>query len=285
MKLSAHRAGLPGKVISFYIVPLDPAYPALAGRGTFRSQYPRFLQFERDLKMNPGPAQPIRIWIAEDEDELREILRDSLSGGNRTVRVFQNGREVLEALKKEGFDILLTDLIMPEVDGIELLNEVKSRYPDSIVIIMTGYASLDSAIQAIRGGAYDYIRKPFKLDELEILIQNGCEKISLIRENRDLLRMLKETKEELGRLKETWDEHLSHVLSICWMMFGEKKNPEMELILKQVSPLAPDFDLKKREAEEKALESLQRLADLKKERSITEQEFSTFKKILLKKLK
>ncbi|MDI6761898.1 MAG: response regulator [Thermodesulfobacteriota bacterium] len=234
--------------------------------------------------MNPGPAQPIRIWIAEDEDELREILRDSLSGGNRTVRLFQNGREVLEALKKEVFDILLTDLIMPEVDGIQLLNEVKSRHPDSIVIIMTGYASLDSAIQAIRGGAYDYIRKPFKLDELEILIQNGCEKISLVRENRDLLRMLKETKEELGRLKETWDEHLSHVLSICWMMFGEKKNPEMELILKQVSPLAPDFDLKKREAEEKALESLQRLADLKKERSITEEEFSTFKKILLKKL-
>lgn len=234
--------------------------------------------------MNLHSGQPIRIWIAEDEDELREILGDSLSGGNRTVRLFQNGREALEALKKEVFDILLTDLIMPEVDGIQLLKEVKSRHPDSIVIIMTGYASLDSAIQAIRGGAYDYIRKPFKLDELEILIQNGCEKISLIRENRDLLRMLKETKEELGRLKETWDEHLSHVLSICWMMFGEKKNPEMELILKQVSPLAPDSDLKKREAEEKALESLQRLADLKKERSITEEEFFTFKKILLKKL-
>jgi len=234
--------------------------------------------------LNLHSGQPIRIWIAEDEDELREILGDSLSGGNRTVRLFQNGREALEALKKEVFDILLTDLIMPEVDGIQLLKEVKSRHPDSIVIIMTGYASLDSAIQAIRGGAYDYIRKPFKLDELEILIQNGCEKISLIRENRDLLRMLKETKEELGRLKETWDEHLSHVLSICWMMFGEKKNPEMELILKQVSPLAPDSDLKKREAEEKALESLQRLADLKKERSITEEEFFTFKKILLKKL-
>jgi CheY-like chemotaxis protein len=234
--------------------------------------------------MTPGPAQQIRIWIAEDEDEFREILKGSLSGENRTVRLFQNGREVLEALKKEVFDILLTDLIMPEVDGIQLLNEVKRLHPDSIVIIMTGYASLDSAIQAIRGGAYDYIRKPFKLEELEILIQNACEKISLIRENRDLLRMLKETKEELGRLKETWDEHLNHVLSICWMMFGEKKNPEMELILKQVSPLAPDFDLKKREAEEKALESLQRLADLKKERSITEEEFSTFKKILLKKL-
>ncbi len=235
--------------------------------------------------MTSHSNQPIRIWIAEDEEELREILKDFLSGEDRVVRSFPNGRGVLEALKKESFDILLTDLMMPELDGIQLLHEVKGHLPDSIVIIMTGYASLDSAIQAIRGGAYDYIRKPFKLDELEILIQNGCEKIALIRENRDLLRMLKETKEELAQLKATWDEHLSQVLSICWMMFGEKGRPEIDLILKQVHPLAPDFDInKKREVEEKALETLQHLADLKKERSITEQEFSTFKKILLKKL-
>jgi FixJ family two-component response regulator len=234
--------------------------------------------------MNPVDNQPIRIWIAEDEDELREILRVSLSGENRIVRLFQNGKEVLTALKEEGFDILLTDLIMPEMGGIELLYEVRKLHPGSIVIIMTGYATLDSAIQAIRGGAYDYIRKPFKLDELEILIQNACEKITLMRENRDLLRMLKETKEELARLKETQDEHLSQLLSICWMMFGEKKNPEMELILKQVTPLNSNFDLRKRESEEKAIETLQQLADLKKNRSITEEEFSTFKRILLKKL-
>lgn len=234
--------------------------------------------------MNPADYQPIHIWIAEDEDELREILKDSLSRKNRTVQIFQNGSEVLDALKQGRVDILLTDLIMPDVDGIQLLHEVKKLHPDSIVIIMTGYASLDSAIQAIRGGAYDYIRKPFKLDDLEILIHNACDKITLVRENRDLLRMLKETKEELARLKETWDEHLSQVLNICWRMFEEKRNPEMELILKQVSPLAPDLDLKKKMAEEKALETLQHLANLKKERSITEEEFSTFKKILLKKL-
>ncbi len=234
--------------------------------------------------MNPADHRPIHIWIAEDDDEFREILRDALTRENRAIRVFQNGQEVLDALKKGVFDLLLTDLMMPEVDGIQLLHEVKSRHPDSIVVIMTGYASLDSAIHAIRGGAYDYIRKPFKLDELEVLIQNACEKITLIRENRDLLLMLKETKEELARLKETWDEHLNQVLSLCWMMFNEKRNPEIELILKQIAPFAPDVDLKKREAEDKALETLQHLADLKKEKSITEEEFSTFKKILLKKL-
>ncbi len=228
--------------------------------------------------------QPIRIWIAEDEEEFRDILKDFLTGERRVVQAFPDGRGVLKALERERFDILLTDLIMPDVDGIQLLHEVKSQHPDAIVIIMTGYASLDSALQAIRGGAYDYIRKPFKLDELAVDIQNASEKVWLTRENRGLLQMLKETKEELARLRETWDEHLNQVLNICWRMFNEKRNPEMELILKQVSTLGPDFNSVRRETEEKALETLQQLVHLKKERSITEEEFLTFKRILLKKL-
>lgn len=234
--------------------------------------------------MAPVPDQPICIWIAEDEDEFREILTSYLSRENREVQAFQNGRDVLKALERATFDVLLTDLMMPEMDGIQLLYHVKQRHPDSIVIIMTGYASLDSALQAIRGGAYDYIRKPFKLDELEILIQNACEKILLLRENKGLLRELKETKQELARLRATWDEHLNQIFNICWMILREKKNPEIELFLKHADVLGPDFDSKKREEEAKALETLQQLLDLKKERSITEEEFSTFKKILLKKL-
>ncbi|MBM4339200.1 MAG: response regulator [Deltaproteobacteria bacterium] len=234
--------------------------------------------------MGPTQGNHIKIWIAEDDDELRQLLGGSLAQEQREILLFENGRAVLEALERSSYDVLVTDLMMPGADGIQILNKAKRLHPDSIVIIMTGYASLDSAIQAIRGGAYDYIRKPFRLDELEIILKNACERISLLRENRDLLRMLRETKEELARLKGTWEEHLSQLLRICWIMFGEKGNPEMDLVLKQINPPAPDFNLKKREAEERALESLQRLADLKKERSITEEEFSTFKKILLKKL-
>lgn len=234
--------------------------------------------------MNQVDLQPIRIWIADDDDELRDILTDYLFRENREVQSFQNGREVLEGLERTTFDILITDLMMPEVDGIQLLHSVKDRHPDSIVIIMTGYASLDSALLAIRGGAYDYIRKPFKLDELEILIQNACEKVRLVRENRDLLRMLKETKEELARIRETWDKYLNQVIHICWMMFKEKKYPEIELFLKSVNPLDPGIELTKRREEDRVLDTLQQLANLKKERSITEEEFSTFKKRLLKKL-
>ncbi len=229
-------------------------------------------------------TRPIRIWIAEDEDELRELLQDALTDGSRRVRTFQNGREVVEALHQDRFDILVTDLIMPEMDGIAVLNEVRNFLPDCIVIIMTGYASLDTAIQAIRGGAYDYIRKPFKLNELEIVIQKACDRIVLLQENRDLFQELREAKEELRQLKETWDEHLNQVLSICWMIFGERKSPETDLILKQVNPLTPNLNHRKGEAEEKVFETLQRLTELKREKSITEQEFSTFKSLLLKRL-
>ncbi len=234
--------------------------------------------------MTSDPGQNIRIWIAEDEEEFREMLRSFLSRENRVVQSFQNGREVLEALTRDTFDLLLSDLVMPEVDGIQLLYEVKQHHPDGIVILMTGYASLDSALQAIRGGAYDYIRKPFKLDELEVLIQNACEKVLLVRENRDLLRMLKETKEELARLRETWDHYLNQVIHLCWMMFREKKSPEIDLFLQSVHPFDEGADLNRRREEEKVLETLQQLANLKRERSITEEEFSTFKNILLKKL-
>ncbi|MCX8117540.1 MAG: response regulator [Desulfobacterota bacterium] len=235
--------------------------------------------------MNPALPQPIRIWIAEDEDELRELLKDFLIQEGRVIRTFRNGAEVVTALDRDSLDLLLTDLVMPEVDGIELLHRVKRRHPDCVVILMTGYASLDSALQAIRGGAYDYIRKPFKLEELAILIENACEKIRLHRENRDLLRMLRETKEELERLKGVWEDHLDQVLRVCWLMFREKRPPEIDWIVKQIQPPVFDPDPKRNKVDERAIESLQRLVDLRREGSITEEEFSTFKQVLMRRLK
>ena len=233
-----------------------------------------------ELNLNPD----IRIWIAEDDEEFREILGNSLAHGPRAIQLFENGQAVLEALEKSSFDILVTDLMMPGADGIQLLTEVKRLHPESIVIIMTGYASLDTAIQAIRGGAYDYIRKPFKFDELEIVINNACEKISLMRENRCLLQSLKETTEEVSRLKETWEGHLSNILGICWTISDEERNSEMDFTLKQINPIPPDYDLKKKEFREKSLESLERLIQMRKEGFIDEDEFLSFKKILLQRL-
>jgi CheY-like chemotaxis protein len=226
----------------------------------------------------------MRIWIAEDDDEFRVILGDALTREDRVIKLFKNGQEVSEAIKKESFDILLTDLMMPEMDGIQTLNEVKKICPESIVIIITGYASLDTAIQAIRGGAYDYLRKPFKLEELEVVIKNACEKISLIRDNRRLLQQLKEAVDELNHMKKVWDGHLANILDFCWTISDVKRNSEMQLILNQIDPTPPDYALSKKEAQSKKLDSLEKLIQFKKEGFIDQDEFLLLKKILLQRL-
>jgi YesN/AraC family two-component response regulator len=172
--------------------------------------------------------------------------------------------------------------MMPGADGIQILREAKRSNPESIVIIMTGYASLDTAIQAIRGGAYDYIRKPFKLDELEILVSNACEKISLMRENRHLFDQLKEALGEIETLKKTWDEHLANLLGIYGMISDEKKNSEMEFLLNQIYPIPPNGDFKKHESQEISFDHFERLVRLRKEGWITEGEFLKWKALLLK---
>lgn len=234
--------------------------------------------------MNVDPDSTICIWIAEDDEELLEILGNALRHRQREIQLFNNGQSVVEAVQKSPFDLLLTNLVMPGADGLQILNEAKKYHPESVVIIVTGYASLDTAIQAIRGGAYDYIRKPFKLDELEIVVNNACEKILLMRENRHLVRSLQEAMEEVKRLRGMLDEQLSHIVGISWMI-SNKKNSEMEFILNQINPSPPDYDLKKEESQEKALEALERLVEFRKNGFISEDELLSFKKILLKKLK
>lgn len=226
----------------------------------------------------------IRIWIAEDEEELLELLTRALTRKDRTIKPFKDGENVLEELKKSSFDILLTDLMMPEVDGIQLLNEAKKRYPDGVVIIMTGYASLDSAIQAIRGGAYDYIRKPFKIEELEIVIQKASERIFLQRENRHLIKKLEEMIEDTKRLKQIWEDHWMRMIEICRTISYNKTIEDMELILKQIYPIPPDHDLKISQKREKSFKIFEVLIQMKSEGLLSDEQFNSFLKIFLGKL-
>ena len=229
--------------------------------------------------------ETIRVLIAEDDDSLREILEDLLTQPGRILRSVKNGEEAIRLLRETEVDLVLTDLMMPGADGIQILKEVKRLHPEGMVIIMTGYASLDSAIEAIRGGAYDYIRKPFKLDEMEIVIHNACEKISLRRENQALLQRLKEAMGEVNQLKEAWDQHLSRMLDLWGRISEDPGQEEIKLILNQINPAPPDYDLKREESQEKALEALERLVEFRKSGLLNEDELSSFKKILLRKWK
>jgi two-component system, NtrC family, response regulator HydG len=125
----------------------------------------------------------LKILIAEDEDITRKHLLYALKKEGYQAVGARNGREALELIEEEYFDLLITDVRMPEMSGIELLEKVKERFPGVEVLIITGFGSIDSAVEAMKKGAYEYITKPFNLDELILKVKNLQERKILKQEN------------------------------------------------------------------------------------------------------
>lgn len=107
-----------------------------------------------------------RILVVDDEDIVRTSCSRTLSPEGYEVRLAKNGVEGLKMASEEKFDLVLTDLKMPDMDGIEVLRIIKEKWPETAVIIVTGYQTVDTAVKAIKLGAYDYIEKPFTPDAL-----------------------------------------------------------------------------------------------------------------------
>ena len=124
-----------------------------------------------------------KILVADDEKSMREFLDIMLRKEGYKVSLASNGEEVLKLIEKDIFDLALLDIRMPKLDGIAALKKVKALSPETIVIIITAYASADTAIKAMKEGAYDYITKPFKVEEIKLIIKNALEKKNLQREN------------------------------------------------------------------------------------------------------
>ena len=133
--------------------------------------------------------EPLKILVVDDEPPLREILQRGLTQmGGFSVEVAQNGLEAIEKIEKEIFDLVLSDLKMPEMDGMELLKMIKGTRPEMPVIMMTAYGSIDTAVEAMKIGANDYITKPVDLRDLLLRISKVHMENLLLQENR-LLRM------------------------------------------------------------------------------------------------
>jgi len=134
----------------------------------------------------------IKILVVDDEAIIRESLRDWLSDTGYEVLVAENGLQGLGIIEKERPGIAIVDLVMPGMDGIELLKRAKEISPNTDIIIITAYASIPTAIAAIRSGAYDYIEKPFCPEKVELLIEKLMEHQQLIEENISLHQKLEE---------------------------------------------------------------------------------------------
>jgi len=134
----------------------------------------------------------IKILVVDDEAIMRDSLRDWLSDVGHDVLTAENGPQALELIEKERPSIVLVDLVMPEMDGIELLKRAKEISPGIEVIIITAYGSIPTAIAAMREGAYDYIEKPFCPEKAELLIEKLVEHQRLIEENISLHQKLED---------------------------------------------------------------------------------------------
>jgi len=131
-----------------------------------------------------------RILVVDDEESIREFLEIMLKKEGFEVTCAEDGLKAKEVLAKKSFDMVISDLQMPNMTGIELLKHVKDSYPDLVFMLITAFGTTESAVEAMKMGAYDYLTKPFKIDEVRLNIHNALRSKNLETENRTLKKEL-----------------------------------------------------------------------------------------------
>jgi len=126
----------------------------------------------------------VRILVVDDEEIIRNLLYDVLSNTGYKVKTAKDGQEAISQIEKEPFEIVITDFKMPGMNGIELLQHILKINPDICVLIITAYSAVESAVSAMKLGAYDYICKPFELEEMKVVIEKAVERQRLLRVSR-----------------------------------------------------------------------------------------------------
>jgi DNA-binding response OmpR family regulator len=215
------------------------------------------------------PEVPLSILVAEDDETLAAALAEFLKEKGHRVDLAFHGGEALGLLEKQVYPLIITDLVMPEADGLTVLRAARQRDPATLVVIMTGYASLDGAIDAIREGAYDYLCKPFKLQEIEIAVINAARLIQLRRENQSLLDKLEDLTAKLREIQE-----------LPQLLGGEIRPGARSRTLWSPGPV-PLRDYSPEEQTQQNLGDLERLRDLYRENMLTKEEYQKLKERLL----
>ncbi len=162
--------------------------------------------------------EPAEILIVEDEAGMRKTLSGILEDAGHSVTDSETGSEALKRIRENPYDIVITDIRLPDVSGLEILEVAREVNPEAAVIMITGYASLETAVDAINEGAYAYFVKPVNIDEVKTTINNALKQQRLLLENRRLVedlqlsnRRLAEANEELMKLSQLKSEFLANM--------------------------------------------------------------------------
>ncbi|MBW1668352.1 MAG: response regulator [Deltaproteobacteria bacterium] len=217
--------------------------------------------------MGKEPESKTKILVIDDEKSVADILKDLISGRERSVDVCYDGLAAIDRIQRGNYDLIIVDLVIPGVGGLDVLKYAKEINPNTVVIIITGYASLETAIIAVREGAYDYIRKPCKLEEIKIAVENAIDKINLSKENRKLIGKLEDAYGELMTLK----KEKGQGGKIASVNFFSSNMPTLDYLY---SGSYPSGNL---------VDKLKALSSLRKKGMLTESEFIRFKAYLLEK--
>jgi len=190
-------------------------------------------------------AKKISILIVDDEESVRDSLYNWFIEDGYYVECAENAKKALSILQSDNFDIILADIKMPGMDGLEMLKRIKSLKSDAIVIIMTAFATVDTAVQALKDGAFDYVTKPFDPDDLSHLIRNASKQISLIEENeilKDKVVSLENVEDMVGHseaMQEVFRQIESVAQSTASVIITGESGTGKELVAKAIHANSP----------------------------------------------
>ncbi len=145
--------------------------------------------------------EEFKILIADDDEIARDVIATILAREGYTVVPVQDGLEAISRLRTHDIHMVITDLMMPGADGIEVLKYAVRTDPDIAVVMLTAYGTLDTTLEAIKEGAYDYLTKPFKTREISIIAERAYQRSQLIMDNRELKKNLRDTYRDMDILK------------------------------------------------------------------------------------
>ena len=160
----------------------------------------------------------LRTLLVDDEPLMRLSMVDALETVGHDVEAASSGTEGIEAIRQRSFDLVITDLRLPGADGLTVLKATKERSPDTEVVVITAHGSVETAVGAMKFGAFDYITKPFQMDELLLIVERVSRVVALRRENQDLKDTL-EAKFSFGGILGT-NSHMRAVLDKIKLVAG-----------------------------------------------------------------
>lgn len=172
---------------------------------------------------------PEPILLVDDEALVRSTLREALSNDGYTVEVAESGEEALNLIAHKHYPVILTDLNMPGISGLQLLASIREKDPSSLCVVITGFATTESAIEALQKGAYDFIRKPFKTVELAAVLDRALDHARLMKKVENYQADL-----ESRVMTRTWELHAFHeeVLRLNGLLLAAQKEIELDPLVK-----------------------------------------------------